>query len=247
MHTIHLKGGSPTTRAGGGPASETLVLNPERSLVVAAQLCLTDGRGVTVLRMLGAEAKVRMLKRGATIYWNQSGLGRLSVDVKCNSPLKFDRLRDLLPQREKQDAGRQAPLADVPSRPQAERQPERPAEPQLIGSAPYTEVQPYAEEQKPEKRSWWRSGRKASKWDRGNYEGTNLAVTKGNLDTRLRRFDEYAFEGVCANLLAAMGYKIEKWYNASTYSRPPCQQAVLTARAGAIESVSGYEPCMTAG
>ena len=81
--------GDPRLRVrAGGPDGETLVLNPRRSLVMAEQPCLTDGRGATVLRMPGAEAKVGMLKRGATIYWDQPGLGRLSVDVRCDSPIK---------------------------------------------------------------------------------------------------------------------------------------------------------------
>ena len=212
IHTIRLKGGSPAARSGGGPDGETLVLNPRRSLVMAEQPCLTDGRGATVLRMPGAEAKVGMLKRGATIYWDQPGLGRLSVDVRCDSPLKYDRLRDMLPRSEDgQAAGRQAPPAGAP--------PERPAAPPYaerhpVEHAPHAEAQPYAENApRPEKRPWWRR-KKTGKWNRGNYEGTDLQVTKGDLDTRLGRFDGYSFEAVCANLLAAMGYRIEKGYDA---------------------------------
>lgn len=218
IYPIRCKEGSPATRSGGRPDGERLVLNPGRFLVMAEQPCLTDGRGVTVLRMPGAEAKVGMLKRGATISWDQSGLGWLSVNVKCDSPLKYDRLREMLPQR---DAGEQAAESQAPPYvpPPAERQAERQAELLSCTGQPPMGLMPYAEERpdapRPEKKSWWRRGKK-TRWNRGNYEGTDIRITGNDLDTRLGRFDGYSFEAVCANLLAAMGYKIEKGYDAKS-------------------------------
>ena len=200
IHAIRYKGGSPATRSGEKPDGERLVLNPRRSLVMAGQPYLTDGRGVRVLKMPGAEAKVGVLKRGAAISWDQPGLGRLSVRIRCDSPLKYDRLRQMLPRREHgPDLQRAAP----PSL--DEQQAEQHA-------APPHSVRPNASRPK---RSWWRRG-KENRWNRGNYEGVDLHVTRNDLDTRLGRFDGYSFEAVCANLLAAMGYKIVKGYDAGS-------------------------------
>lgn len=170
-HNIRYKEGTPAIRQGGRPEGSVLVLNTDRSLVMAEHPCITDGQGRIVLRMPGAVASVGLLKRGADITWNEPGLGDLSVHVKCDAALKYDRLRELLPKPE--------PI----------------------------------EQPKAEQKSWWKRDKKANKYNRGTYEGTNLCITKIDLDTRFGRFDGYSFEGVCANLLSAMGYHIEKGYD----------------------------------
>ena len=200
IHALRCKGGSPVMRSGEKPDGERLVLNLRRSLVMAGQPYLADGRGVTVLAMPGAEARVGMLKRSASISWDQPGLGRLSVSIWCDSPLKYDRLREMLPRREHRPSIQQTACPSLDEQ-QAEQ----------YAASPYP-VQPDAS--KPEKKAWWRRGK--NRWNRGNYEGVNLHITKNDLDTRLGRFDGYSFEAVCANLLAAMGYKIEKGYDAGS-------------------------------
>ena len=115
-HRVRLDGGRPAERRGDTPSGETLVLNPGRSLVMGDVPHLTDGRGITVLRMPGASASVKFLKRGATISWNEPGLGRLAVGVKCDSGLKYDRLREMLPppaaDGDSAAVATEAPLAD---------------------------------------------------------------------------------------------------------------------------------------
>lgn len=215
---VRLDGGRPAERRGGTPAGETLVLNPGRSLVMGDVPHLTDGRGITVLRMPGASARVKFLKRGATISWNEPGLGPLAVEVKCDSGLKYDRLREMLPPPapdggaaaevvEAPPAGRAAPDADYaapPARTEA-------SEPRYEEALPAGRAEAPAG---PEKGPWWRRKPKGDRYNRGTYDGTDLRVTKTDLDTRLGRFDGYAFEALCANLLGAMGYKIEKGYDA---------------------------------
>ena len=201
IHTIRCREGTPPVRAGSKPEGDILVLNPERSLVMADQPYLTDGQGVAILMMPGAEARVGMMKRKATIAWNQPGLGSISVDVKCDSPLKYERLQELLPQKkEKEKEGEASAPVEVrsASQPYTELQP--------MGSAQYGNALPAA----PKKKSRW--GRE-KKWNRGNYNGTDLCVTKTDLETRMGRFDGYTFEAVCANLLASMDYHIVKGYD----------------------------------
>ncbi|MXY61008.1 MAG: restriction endonuclease [Cenarchaeum sp. SB0665_bin_23] len=60
-------------------------------------------------------------------------------------------------------------------------------------------------------------GSKKSRFNQGSYQGINLEVTSQDVDTRLGRFaDGYSFEAVCANILSAMGYNIEKGYDVRT-------------------------------
>lgn len=204
-HTIRFPAGQAAERSGHKPEGETLVLNPERTLVLGEAPCLTDSRGFLVLSMPGASAAVGVLKRGATITWDEPGLGRLSVAVKCDTKLKYDRLREMLPPRAAAPA--EAPPKDreppshTPAEPEDMRVPAPPPA-QLEAPAPPP----------PKKESWW-SRRRKQKYNRGAYQGTNLRVTSTDLDTRLGRFDGYAFEAVMANMLAAMGWKIEKGYD----------------------------------
>ena len=55
--------------------------------------------------------------------------------------------------------------------------------------------------------------KKKFSYNGGVYEGVDLCITQNDLDTKLGRFDGYAFEAVCANVLAATGYTIQKGYD----------------------------------
>ena len=55
--------------------------------------------------------------------------------------------------------------------------------------------------------------KKKFSYNGGVYEGVDLCITQNDLDTRLGRFGGYAFEAVCANVLAATGYIIQKGYD----------------------------------
>ena len=220
IYTIRCREGSPPTREGIRPIGKKLVLNPQRSLVMSNHPYLTDGRGVAMLVMPGAEASVGLMKRKATISWNQPGLGRLTIDVKCDASLKYDRLQELLPQ--KNDGKKDARLSPVRILSLLELLPQKndgkkdgidhvpPIEtrsaPQRMGSKSYKNVQFDAPRKKVSRGS-------GSKWNRGNYNGTDLYVTKTDLETHMNRFDGYTFEAVCANLLASMGYHIVKGYD----------------------------------
>lgn len=205
-HAIKFPDGRPAERSGGKPEGDLLVLNGRRSLVLAEQPYLVDARGAVVLGMPGAVAKVSFMKRGATVSWNEPGLGKLSVAVKCDSKLKYDRLAEMLPPQKPQTPG---PTAQPTDKPDQTDHPDMPDQPQY-------QNKPQPEPAK--KESWWSRRRKpkGSKWNRGNFEGTDLRVTQNDLDTKMGRFDGYAFEGVCANLLASMGYKIEKGFDAKS-------------------------------
>lgn len=206
-HQIRFPDGQPAERSGGKPEGELLVLNGSRSLVMSEPPCLVDHRGAVVLRMPGAAAKIAFLKRGATITWLEPTLGKLSVAIKCDSKLKYDRLAEMLP--------------PVPEGQPAEPPGYQPSiNPQLADAAGSTspEViqlhQPKQAEPPAKKKPWWRFGKpKGNKWNRGTFEGVDLAVTQNDLDTKVGRLDGYAFEAVMANLLAAMNYKIEKGYD----------------------------------
>lgn len=227
-HSIRLPDGPAAERDGDRPEGERLVLNASRTLVLSDVPCLTDRRGVTVLRMPGASISVKFLKRGATIYWDEPGLGRLSVRVRCDTGLKYDRLREMLPPAKRNDGGPDAaprampdiaPHAAAPEReePRGEAPADGPdaavPEPDGPDMSPYSVEPPEPTPKK--KRKWWGWGRKpkGSKYNRGTYEGKDLCVTKADLDAKLGRLDGYSFEAATANLLAAMGYKIEKGYN----------------------------------
>ena len=216
-HRVRLDGGRPAERRGNTPAGETLVLNPGRSLVMGDVPHLTDGRGVAILRMPGASASIGFLKRGATISWDEPGLGRLAVDVKCDSGLKYDRLREMLPPAPDGGAATEAPPADHAA-PYADHA-AAPALARTEASEPqYEEALPAGHAAAPaeQKRPWWRRKPKGGKYNRGTYSGTDLRVTKNDIDTNMGRFNWEAFEAVTANLLASMGYDIEKGYDAKS-------------------------------
>ena len=239
-HSIRLPDGPAGERDGDRPEGERLVLNASRTLVLADVPCLTDRRGVTVLRMPGASVSVKFLKRGATIYWDEPGLGRLSVRVRCDTGLKYDRLREMLPPAKRKDGGQDAdgqravgldaapreipgtvPQAVAPERGEPRREP--PAggldaavpEPGESDTFPYSVEPPPEPTPKEKKRKWlgWRRKPKGSKYNRGTYEGDDLCITKHDLDAKLGRLNGYSFEAAIANLLGAMEYKIEKGYD----------------------------------
>ena len=187
-HTIRFPDGPPAKRDGAHPDGDTLVLNTNRSLVLAELPYLTDSNGVVVLAMPEAAVKVGLLKRNATISWEQPGLGQMSIEIKCDSPLKYDKLQEMLP---------------PPDRPQVP--------PQYNTQGPNA----YEPIKMPQKRPWWSWRRKRgdSRWNRGVYNGIDLRITPDDLETHLDRFEGYSFEAVCANLLASMGYVIKKGYD----------------------------------
>ena len=219
-HTIRFPDGGAAKRAGDRPEGETLVLNGTRSLVLSDVPHLTDPQGVTVLRMPDATVSIGFLKRGATISWNEPGLGQLSVRIRCDAGLKYDRLREMLPPTKPKTA-KPKTAKSKEAKPKDAAAPQH-AQPQeaVPEAVPDTEpdAQPdHAPKPAPKKKWWsWKRKPKGSKYNRGNYQGTDLCVTKNDLDTRLGRFDGYSFEGVCSNLLAAMGYKIVKGYDAKS-------------------------------
>lgn len=224
-YSVGCPDGEPAERQGAAVEGETLVLNDSRSLVLADVPCLTDRRGIVVLSMPGASVKVKFMRRGATIYWDQPGLGRLAVNVRCDAGLKYDRLREMLPPAKDgspQKKPEKKAVKQAPPREEAPPAPPIPAEAEGQAADAVVmeqDAQPSGgapQQPTPKKRWSWpklRRKPKGSKWNRGTYDGHDLTVTKADLDTRLGRFDGYSFEAVCANLLAAMGYKIEKGYD----------------------------------
>lgn len=221
-YSIGCPDGEAAERPVASVDGEALVLNDTRSLVLSDVPCLTDRRGAVVLRMPGASVSVKFMRRGATIYWDQPGLGRLAVNVRCDAGLKYDRLREMLPPAKTEDRPKKRSKKEVapPAAAPQETAPPARAEPADAGGQAAGAQAPNGPPQAvpKEKRKWWKFGRKpkGSKWNRGTYDGHDLTVTKADLDTRLGRFDGYSFEAVCANLLASMGYKIEKGFNSKS-------------------------------
>ena len=230
-HTIRFPDGEAARRAGDRPEGDILVLNDARSLVLSDVPYLTDQQGITVLSMPDATVSIGFLKRGATISWNEPGLGQLSVRIRCDAGLKYDRLREMLPPTKPKTTGSTATKPqttkpqDVAAQQHAEPQRTQPQEaiPEAVPDTepytePYTELdtQPYHIPKPAPKRRWWSWRRKPNRYNRGNYQGTDLCVTRNDLDTRLGRLDGYAFESVCSNLLAAAGYEIVKGYDAES-------------------------------
>ena len=113
--------------------------------------------------MEGAYAKTKFMSRGSTITWYNSALGKLSIEITCDTKLKYGKLEELLPPPQKTDA---------------------------------------------------RHGTRVNLYNRGILDGVDLRVTNHDLVSGLRRFDGFAFEAVCSNILAAMGWIIIKGYDA---------------------------------
>ncbi len=103
QYHVKLEGGDPVHRTTPIPEGETLVLNKNRSLVISDIPYLVDNNGRIVLAMQSAYAKTKFMSRGAKITWKEPFLGEITIEIKCDSKLKYSRLEELLPPPQKPD------------------------------------------------------------------------------------------------------------------------------------------------
>ena len=205
--------------------SELLMLNENRGIMINIIPYLVDGNKNIIFDMPNAVAEVSFLKRGATISWDHEILGKLHYKVKCDSKLKYDRLKELLPSTRINTYV--PPITEniveesIIEEPIIEEEMEIKIEKEMPDEIPEDrEVKEMPKIPKKEKKRRFRwpfskGKNKRKKYNRGTFNGSDITVTDDDLMHKLGRFDPDQFEAVCANLFAAMGYTIEKGFDCS--------------------------------